>query len=47
MSKPERLALVQSIATRPARVLTRCEGFTLAQAKRVLRRLCPKLNAAH
>ncbi len=44
MSKNDRLSLVRSIATRPFRVLSRCEGMTPAQAARVLRRTCPRLN---
>lgn len=40
MSKTDRLYLISRLATRKARVLSRLDGFTLAQAKRVLRRVC-------
>lgn len=44
MSHSDRLLFIRATATRPARVLSQLEGFTVAQAKRVLRRLCPKLH---
>lgn len=48
MSKTERLTLIQSIAGRVNRVLARLvEANTPpAQARRVLRRTCPKLKLA-
>jgi len=46
MSKTDRLSLVREIATRPARILSKLDGFTPEQAKRVLRRTCPKLKLA-
>ncbi len=42
MSKSERLSFIAQTATRPARILSKLDGFTLTQAKRVLRKLCPR-----
>lgn len=44
MSKQDRLSLVREIATRPARVLAKLDGYSVNQAKRILRRTCPRLN---
>lgn len=39
MSKSDRLQFIAHLATRRARILSRLDGFTVAQAQRVLRRL--------
>jgi hypothetical protein len=44
MSKHDRLQFIARLATKPARVLSRLDGFSPEQAKRVLRRVCPKLH---
>lgn len=46
MSRSDRLTLIQSIAGRVNRVLTRLAAAHMSpnQARRVLRRTCPKLH---
>lgn len=46
MSKNDRLSLVREIASRPFRVVARlaAAGMNEAQARRTLRRTCPRLH---
>lgn len=46
MSKQDRLCLVRAIASRPLRVLAQLAdaGMTVTQARRALRRTCPRLH---
>lgn len=39
MSHSDRLSYIRFVATRKSRILNRLDGFTVAQAQRVLRRL--------
>lgn len=46
MSKTDRLSYIRDIASRPARILNRLSdaGCNVNQARRVMRRVCPRLN---
>ncbi len=44
MSKSDRLSFIAALATKPARVLSKLDGYSVNQARRILRRACPRLN---